>query len=317
MVKSEQYTAVIRTLGTAGQKYIRLLGSLNAQTLPPEDIFVYIAEGYPIPEGTPGNERYIYVKKGMVAQRALDYDEVSTEYMLFLDDDVCLEPDAVEEMFDALRTSGADVVSPDTFRNSARSTSGKIMMALTGRMRPRKDDGKWAYKVMRNGGYSYNSAPSQKIYLSQTNAGPCFLCRKADFLKVRFDEESWLDEVPYALGEDQTMFYKMYLDGLKEITLFTDKVVHLDAGTTMNGTDRERMRIYADFRFKTIFWKRFIYGRDQSDVWRFVDIICIGLSFMASLAVSFLKLRWDILHIKWKGIIDGHRCNVPPYCKRK
>lgn len=316
MEESEKYTAVIRTLGTAGQKYIRLLDSLNAQTLPPEDIIVYIADGYKIPEGTPGNERYVYVKKGMVAQRALDYAEVTTDIMLFLDDDVCLEPDAVEEMLNALRTSGADVVSPDTFRNSARSTSGKIIMALTGRMRPRKDDGKWAYKVMRNGGYSYNTSPSQKIYLSQTNAGPCFLCRKEDFLKIRFEEESWLDEVPYAQGDDQAMFYKMYLYGLKEITLFTDKVVHLDAGTAMNGTDRDRMRIYADFRFKTIFWKRFIYGREQSAAWRLVDIICIGSSFVASLAVSFLKFRWGIMRIKWKGIKDGFRCNIPPYLKR-
>lgn len=316
MEKTEKYTAVIRTLGTAGDKYIRLLDSLNAQTFLPEDIIVYIADGYKIPEGTPGNERYVYVKKGMVAQRALDYAEVSTDYMLFLDDDVYLEPDAVEEMLDALRTSGADVVSPDIYKNSARSISGKIMMALTGRMRPRKDDGRWAYKVMRNGGYSYNSSPSQKIYLSQTNAGGCYVCRKDDFLSIHFDEEAWLDEVPYAQGDDQAMFYKMYLNGLKVITLFTDKVLHLDAGTTMENSERVCMRIYADFRFKTIFWKRFIYGREQSAAWRLVDIICIGSSFVASLSVSFLKFRWDIMRIKWRGIKDGFRCNVPPYRKR-
>lgn len=315
MERFGKYTAVIRTLGTAGDKYIRLLTSLNAQTFRPEEIIVYIAEGYAMPQGTPGNERYVYVKKGMVAQRALEYSEVSTEYILFLDDDLFLETDAVEEMFEALVTSGADVVSPDTFKNSARSTSGKIIMALTGRMCPRKDDGKWAYKVMRNGGYSYNSSPSQKIYLSQTNSGACFICKKDDFLKIHFEDEAWLDGVAYAMGEDQAMFYKMYLDGLKEITLFTDKVVHLDAGTSMNGTERDRMRIYADFRFKTIFWKRFIYGREKSAAWRFIDIICIGSSFLASLIVSFLKFRWDVLGIKCKGISDGVRNNVRPYIK--
>ena len=79
-----EYTAVIRTLGKAGEKYQTLLDSLNKQTVPPVQILVYIAEGYAIPKETIGKERYIYVKKGMVAQRALRYDEVDTEYILFL-----------------------------------------------------------------------------------------------------------------------------------------------------------------------------------------------------------------------------------------
>ena len=83
-----QYTVAIRTLGTAGEKYQRLLNSLVAQTVQPASILVYIAEGYPIPTETIGIEQYIYVKKGMVAQRALSYDEIETEYILFLDDDV-------------------------------------------------------------------------------------------------------------------------------------------------------------------------------------------------------------------------------------
>ena len=80
-----EYTAVIRTLGTAGKKYQILLDSLVAQTIKPKDIIVYIAEGYPKPKETVGFEKYIYVKKGMVAQRALQYEEVTTEYILFLE----------------------------------------------------------------------------------------------------------------------------------------------------------------------------------------------------------------------------------------
>ena len=56
-----QYTAVIRTLGTAGEKYQTLLNSLVAQTIQPSAILVYIAEGYPLPKDTLGKERYIYV----------------------------------------------------------------------------------------------------------------------------------------------------------------------------------------------------------------------------------------------------------------
>lgn len=94
-----KYTAVIRTLGTAGDKYQILLDSLNKQTIQPSKILVYIAEGYAIPKETIGKEQYIYVKKGMVAQRALPYYEVNTEFILFLDDDLFLPDNFVEKMF--------------------------------------------------------------------------------------------------------------------------------------------------------------------------------------------------------------------------
>lgn len=93
------YTAVIRTLGKAGEKYQTLLESLDRQTIQPSKILVYIAEGYAIPKETIGKEQYIYVRKGMVAQRALPYQEVDTEYILFLDDDVYLPETAVAQLY--------------------------------------------------------------------------------------------------------------------------------------------------------------------------------------------------------------------------
>ena len=182
-----EYTAVIRTLGKAGEKYQTLLNSLVSQTIPPKAIIVYIAEGYPVPAETVGIERYVYVKKGMVAQRALRYDEVDTEYMLFLDDDVYLAPDSVSVLYYQLVENKADVISPDVFDNASRPKFSGLMMTMSGRMRPRKDDGVWGYKVMRTAGYSYNSNPVKPTYLSQTNAGPCFFCSKSAFLRTRFE----------------------------------------------------------------------------------------------------------------------------------
>ena len=136
-----EYTAVIRTLGTAGAKYQQLLDSLQAQSVVPKAIVVYIAEGYPLPKETIGTERYVYVKKGMVAQRALPYDEVQTEWMLFLDDDLYLPPNFVEKLYGQLIENNADVISPDVFPNDKRPFSGKVMMAISGRMLPHRDDG--------------------------------------------------------------------------------------------------------------------------------------------------------------------------------
>lgn len=305
MKNNFQYTAVIRTLGKAGQKYQTLLDSLIRQTIVPNKIIVYIAEGYDIPKETAGIEEYVYVKKGMVAQRALEYKEVDTDYILFLDDDVYLPQDAVKAMFSFLIEKKADVISPDVFHNSERSGLGKLMMAISGRMLARKDDGVWGYKVMRNAGYSYNTSPKPGVYLSQTNAGPCFFCRKDDFLRIHFGEELWMDRLKYALGDDQVMYYKMYLSGLKQLTWFHSGIIHLDAGTTMINEEREKKIIYSDFRFKTIFWHRFIYLPDKSFVSRIWSCLCLGYALCFTLFISLIKFNFAIFSLKLQAIMDA------------
>lgn len=299
------YTAVIRTLGTAGDKYQILLDSLNKQTIQPSKILVYIAEGYPIPKETIGKEQYIYVKKGMVAQRALPYAEVDTEYILFLDDDVYLPETAVAQLYQYLVDNDADVISPDVFPNAERSTMGKWIMKFSGRMVDRRDDGKWGYKVMRNSGYSYNANPKFEVYLSQTNAGPCFFCKKEDFLKIYFEEELWMDQMKYALGDDQVMYYKMYCMGLKQLTWFHSGIKHLDAGTTMMSEEKEKILIYSDFRFKTIFWHRFIYLPDKCGWSKIWSIVAIAYTFLFTLLISLLKGKIDIFKLKFKAMKDA------------
>ncbi len=301
-----QYTAVIRTLGTAGEKYQTLLNSLAAQTIQPTAILVYIAEGYPIPKETIGVEQYIYVKKGMVAQRALPYNDVTTEYILCLDDDLFLPTDTVEHMFSLLKEHGADVISPDIFPNAERSLMGKIAMALSGRMWARSKDEVWGYKVMRNSGYSYNANPQNEVYWSQTNAGACFLCRKKGFLEIDFEEELWLDQQPYALGEDQVMYHKMFLNGLKILTWYKHGMIHLDGGGNHN-PEKMKRTIYSDFHFKTIFWHRFIFLPEKSFLLKVWDCICIGYTFLFTLLISLIKCEFSILKLKWAAITDGIR----------
>ena len=298
-----QYTAVIRTLGTAGEKYQTLLNSLVAQTIQPSAILVYIAEGYPLPKETIGKERCIYVKKGMVAQRALLYLEVETEYILFLDDDVYLASDSVEILYRQLKEKHADVISPDVFYNATRSLKSELMMTISGRMRARRCDKTWGYKVMRNGGYSYNKHP-QEVMSSQTNAGACFLCRKDDFLRLHFEDELWLDSTSYPLGEDQVMYYKMYLKGMKILTWYKSGFAHLDAGGNTSPEKEEKL-IYSDFRFKTIFWHRFVWQCEKSLLLKLWSIACIIYTIGFSLSISILKGEWKIFRLKRDAIKDG------------
>lgn len=297
-----KYTAVIRTLGTAGEKYQRELDSLCSQTIPPQEILVYIAEGYPIPKETCGRERYIYVKKGMVAQRALRYDEVKTDWILLIDDDVFFPVNAVEIMFEAIERNNADIASPDVFDNASRGFEAEILMTLSGRMRARRRDSKWGYKVMRTSGYSYNKKPENSAYLSQTNAGACCLCRKIDFLNMRFSDELWLDNTGYPIGEDQIMFYKMYLSGLKQLTVFNTGIEHLDAGGNLVDKDRELRLIEGDYFFRKVFWHRFLQIPEQNQFKRFWNKVCINYFYSFGFLISILKGAKSTLEVKRRGL---------------
>lgn len=299
-----KYTAVIRTLGLSGAFYKELLHSLLKQTIKPEKIIVYIAEGYNIPKESLGIEQFVFVPKGMVAQRALQYDEVTTEYILFLDDDLFLDPFTVQRMYNLMCDYDLDVIAPDIFNNASRSFYNEILMTISARMYPRYINDKLGYKVLRSGGYSYRKQIIDQVYRSETNAGAAFLCRKADFLRINFAEEKWMDSVSYALGDDQVMFYKMHLMGLKVGTWYNHSFVHLDAGNHTS-PEKEKLLIYSDFRFKIIFWHRFIYSCHTSFNDKFWDYICIIYTFCFSILVSFFKLRFDILRLKISAVRDG------------
>ena len=304
-----EYTAVIRTLGTAGEAYQKTLDSVMAQTVKPAAIVVYIAEGYPLPKETVGIEKYVYVKKGMVAQRALPYDEVETEWILFLDDDVCLPENAVETLFRELGENDGDVISPCTFANHKVSWKTKLILGLTGKEVCRPFGQKWGYKVLRTGGFSYNNNPTKAVYQSQTNAGPCFLMRKRDFVGINYEDEIWLEGSPYALPDDQVMFYKMHLNGLKVLTSFDSGIVHLDAGSTIGGSyDKTVKIIYSEWRNKLIFWHKFIYRQEKNPLKKVWSCVAIGYAYgfqMLNSGIRFALGKRRYAEAFWRGLKDG------------
>lgn len=270
-----EYTAVIRTLGKGGDYYQKTLDSLIRQSITPSAIIVYIAEGYALPTETVHREQYVYVKKGMVAQRALQYTEVKTEYILFLDDDVYLPPTGVETLYYELLQYKGDVISPYVFYNHKKSIKEKIRLAVFGREVCRLFGNRWGFKVLSTAGFSYINNPKKAVYESQTNAGPCFFCRKKDFLDIKYEDELWLDETPYAFPEDQVMYYKMYLNGLKILTSYDSEIVHLDAGSSTGNVDRTCKVIYSEYKNKLIFWYRFLYSNEKNYLMRLWKIACI------------------------------------------
>lgn len=303
-----EYTAVIRTLGKGGDYYQKTLDSLILQSIPPSAIIVYIAEGYALPAETVHREQYVYVKKGMVAQRALQYKKVKTEYILFLDDDVYLPPTGVETLYHELQQYKGDVISPYVFYNHKKSIKEKIRLAVFGREVCRLFGNRWGFKVLSTAGFSYINNPKKAVYESQTNAGPCFLCRKEDFLNIKYEDELWLDETPYAFPDDQVMFYKMYLSGLKILTSYDSGIVHLDAGSSTGNVDRTCKVIYSEYRNKLIFWHRFIYSNEKNYLLRLWKITCITYVYgLQSINATYklLKGRKAEARVFFLGIKDA------------
>ena len=224
------YSVAIRTLGKAGQLYQNLLNSLLDQTIKPEKVIVYIADGYPLPAETIGIEEYVYVPKGMVAQRALPFHEITSEYILMLDDNAFLQPDSVEKLLLGIIDNGlAKCISVNSYGNHLWSPWEKFKYALWGTT-PRKDD-EYAFRVKNTITYSYNNSPSREILQTESFAGLAFLIHADTLRDISFKDEIWMDDFGYALGDDLALSYKLYMNGYSLLLHYNSGITHQDAKT--------------------------------------------------------------------------------------
>lgn len=225
------YTAVIRTLGTAGEKYIREIQSLLKQSFRPKEILAFIPHGYALPTGFDGAEMVKYVRcdKGMIKQRSLPFSEVTTDYILFLDDDLELAENTVEILFTEMKGNDGDCITANVFPNHLMSTMKKIRTATCYLTYPSVFS-KYAYKVRGSAHYSYANFP-KNVMPSQSGAGACALIKKSVYDRIEFHQERWLEQFVYPLGEDLLFFYKIYKAGYRLLVSYDSGIVHLDSGT--------------------------------------------------------------------------------------
>lgn len=304
-----EYCVAIRTLGTAGEKYQTLLDSLNRQTIRPKKILVYIPDGYSIPEETIEWEEYVRSPKGMITQRSLPFDEVDTDYILFCDDDLWLADDFVERLYKGLKEHKGDCISPDIYKIHNYSFLGKIKKAIAGYAFPRRNDG-WAFKIMRNGGYSYNYKPSADVLLSESAAGACMLIKKSAYQAIHFDDERWMEDFGFTLGEDLLFYYKLYTYGFKVLIHFTAGIKHLDGGTGSKALPKDWIRKNVALSLVTAY--RLLYDVKCAN-WRSrLQWMCSNSvrhieQYLFTFVRSLLKERRLVFFDYMKGIVDAYR----------
>lgn len=266
---------------------------------------MYIAEGYERPEFQTGREEYIWVPKGMVAQRALLYEEITSDYILLLDDDVELAPDSAAILLQAMAENHADVIGADTFRNQNMNWRGKLFAALTNWVTPHYDQ-KWAFKVNSHGSFSYLSSPRQDCYPSQSCAGPASMWRKDVLLSLHLQDEMFLDQLGFSFGDDFLEFYKVHLNGYKLFIHYNCGIEHLDAKSSSAGYHSNINKFYVRSKGSFILWWRGCYEPSQHKVWvaqlywlKVVWLLLVNVA--ASLWARNPKVVWFYI----KGVRDG------------
>jgi len=253
------YSIAIRTLGTGGENYRRELESIVHQTVQPERVVVYIADGHARPKFTIGHEEYVWVPKGMVAQRALPYTEIGSEYVLLLDDDVELAPDTAERLLRAAAENHADCVAADTFCNHRMSRTAKLRAAMANCVLPSRRQ-HCAFRIRRSGAFSYLSHPLPGgCYPSESAAGPAALWRRLTLLDMHLEHELWLEQDGFAYGDDMVEFHKLHVNNRLLFVLFDSGAGHLDSGS-ISGTFRKgNRRMYVRTKNSFITWWRCVY----------------------------------------------------------
>lgn len=303
------YSVAIRTLGLSGKFFEKELNSILKQSVQPEKIIIYIAEGYQRPTFTTGKEIYIEVPKGMVSQRAIDYTEINSEYILLLDDDVELAYDSVEKLLKSAIDYKADCISAETVHNHSSSLMKKIYDIFVNMTFPLYGT-KWGMIISNNGAMSYNGNPESRFYISQTGEGAAILVRKSTWLNCNIKDEKWMDDLGFAYGDDLLEIYKLHSNGYRCGILYGSNIKHLDAATSSekykNSIQRFRNRSQAIF----INWHRMFLCRKKLTLLnKIVTIFAFSLRFLIiqfSYFIAALRFRnFKIIAYHFLGLSDG------------
>lgn len=308
------YSVAIRTLGLAGEAFHRELQSIAGQTVRPERVVVYVAEGCGdgFRNGSFCGEEYVHVKRGMVAQRALGYEEIETEYVLLLDDDVELAPDSAEKMLRAMVEKAADCVGADTYRHQDGAFWRKAYTLVANLDYPHCDR-RWAFKIHRNGSFSYlwRTPHDEKVLPTQYVAGPCAMWRKDAIQMLRWEDELWMDREAFAYMDDTVESYKLYVNGGKMFLHYDTGVKNLSAQTASGVYRSKSTRFYVRAKMGVCVWWRTVYEIESSRFSAFLTALSYTAKALWAILVSvfavffFLNPTVPFYHIK--GLVDGWR----------
>lgn len=305
-----EYSICIRTLGTAGDKYIKLLESIKKLTIQPKEVIVVIPHGYEVPSYSIGIEKIIRSDKGMLLQRIVGYEESTSEYVLLLDDDVEFEAKLVEKLSEPILEKKANITFPIYPELLPSGGIRSVISAFTLGAVPRKKDD-YFVKILPSGGYSYNKNldSSNKYLYSESAPGMCVFAKTQVLKEINLREELWIDNVGYPLREDAVLMYKTVLAGNKSIGVLGIDITHLDGGSSQN--NRNLKAAYANGFNHILFWRRFIKTNSKSKANNLLSNISIyhwAISSIFYFTIKFIISRdLELYKTSINGIYEGFK----------
>lgn len=304
------YSVAIRTLGTAGEKYKKLLDSIRNQTIPPEKIIVVLPHGYEPPKYQLGIEEFVFCEKSMIKQRLEAIKYISSKYILFCDDDIEFDSHFVSKLSEPLISGQYDCSAGPLLDFFPKHMLSSLLGGACVMVHGRKDN---YVRILKTGGWSYNysiDTNKNRIYKTESLPWTCFLINKEVITNIKFEEEVWADKSGYASFEDRIFFYKLIKNNYRVCVVSDAKYYHNDGKASTRELKLEP--IYAGSFNHYVFWHRFIYKLSSNCIEKLMAKICINYYIFMSRVYSFCLYKSkrygkEVCMVKKKGFDDAKK----------
>lgn len=315
------YSVIIRTTGRAGEKYRRLLTSIEALEPKPREVIVVLPDGYILPVDRLGWETFYFCPKGMVIQRLHGIAMCKTKYALISDDDIAFGPDFVQKLAAPLETGAYGISAGPLVEFFPEPGTQTLFSALLGGAVPTVLHRNRYNTVLKTTGYSFNRhLQSDRLYETQSAPWTCFFADVEKLRSIRFEDELWLDRNGYSAHDDTAMFYKAWLRGVTPVIVSNAVYQHLDAKTSR--IENPKAAFAGGFN-TVVFWHRFIYSQCKTLPEKIWTKLCIHYHLFARTMLGLLKQMCrrstsanptfrDGVHAGWKWLKSAEYAALPP-----
>ena len=304
-----EYSIAIRTLGRAGEKYQKLLDSIQRSSIQPQKVVVVLPEGFDPPAERLGDEQFVYCPKSMIGQRIEALKYIDTEYTLFLDDDIAFDEHFVQKLLEPLDEGEFDCSTGPLFSFFPQSMAGRIAGTLTASVSLSLFRRDMYVKILRSGGWSYHTfdTTQKRYYPTESFAWTCFMIRTRVMRDLRMeDEKIWLERFGYACGDDRVMAYKLVRLGYKACIVANALYTHQDAKTSTSAQEMNNTKpVFCMYYMHVVFWNRFIQDMEKDRWKRALNRICLSYWQLAMTGYHMLKSVKPACRPRFKAFTQG------------
>lgn len=283
------YSVVIRTTGKAGEKYKRLLSSIDALVPRPREVIVVLPEGYDLPPERLGWETFHFCPKGMVTQRLYGIRVCRTPYALISDDDIAFDSDFVQKLYQPVKDGSFGLSAGPLLEFFPPKGIQTLFWALGAAAIPARSHDAPYTAMLPTTGYVYNrniDTTKTRVYETQSAAWTCFFADVEKLRSIRMEDEMWLDHMGYSAHDDTVMFYKAWLRGVKTAIVSTAAYQHLDGKTSTKGRPVQVKRAMGFTR--AILWHRFFYEQSKG-LGKLWCVLCMAYRTLFQTATDLVR----------------------------